>query len=182
MPHTILAAVTAAAVLVGHGAPRPASPGICSIEGPEYYRVELFTTRNIPGTGVAKGFVDVTLSPASPFSVQLGADGSYRYDLTVSLTNMRAPRYGRLVAWVTTKEIDHVQRLGALDEHLEASGQVDWNQFIVVITLEETDDPAAEAWSGPVVFRGLSRSGMMHTMVGHGALQQENCAAYGYGN
>jgi len=28
----------------------------------------------------------------------------------------------------------------------------------------------------------MSRSGMMHTMVGHGALVQENCAAYGYGD
>ena len=43
------------------------------------------------------------------------------------------------------------------------------------------DDPGAERWSGPIVFRGMSRSGMMHTMVGHGALQKENCAAYGYG-
>ena len=52
----------------------------------------------------------------------------------------------------------------------------------IVITLEADDHPDAETWSGPVVFRGMSRSGMMHTMVGHGALQQENCAAYGYGN
>jgi len=26
----------------------------------------------------------------------------------------------------------------------------------------------------------VSRSGLMHTMAGHGAFQQENCAAYGY--
>ncbi len=51
-----------------------------------------------------------------------------------------------------------------------------------MITLEAVDDPAAETWSGPVALRGMSRSGMMHTMVGHGAFQQENCAAYGYGN
>ena len=71
--------------------------------------------------------------------------------------------------------------MGALDENLRADGRVTWNKFIVVVTLEPEDDPAAEMWSGPVVFRGMSRSGMMHTMVGHGALQQENCAAYGYG-
>jgi hypothetical protein len=28
--------------------------------------------------------------------------------------------------------------------------------------------------------RGMSRSGMMHTMAGHGPFQQENCARYGY--
>jgi len=35
-------------------------------------------------------------------------------------------------------------------------------------------------WTGPVVMRGMSRSGLMHTMAGHGAFEQENCAAYGY--
>ena len=57
-----------------------------------------------------------------------------------------------------------------------------WNKFIVLITLESSDDPAQRMWAGPIVFRGMSRSGMMHTMVGHGPLVQENCAAYGYGN
>jgi hypothetical protein len=86
------------------------------------------------------------------------------------------------VAWVTTPDLDEISRLGTLDQNFQASGSVAWNQFIVVITLEEAGDPEAPMWSGPVVFRGLSRSGMMHTMAGHGALQQENCAAYGYGN
>jgi hypothetical protein len=150
--------------------------------GPEYYAIELFTTRNVPGSGYARGFADVTVAPSSPFVVALTADGSYRYDVRVSLERMNAPRGGRLVAWVTTPEIDRVVRIGALDEHMSASGSVEWNQFLVVVTLEASDDPAATAWSGPVAFRGMSRSGMMHTMVGHGALQQENCAAYGYGN
>ena len=61
-------------------------------------------------------------------------------------------------------------------------GSARWNKFLVVITLEPDDGGESGMWSGPVVFRGMSRSGMMHTMVGHGALQQENCAAYGYGN
>ena len=52
----------------------------------------------------------------------------------------------------------------------------------MVVTLESSDDPDQTMWTGPIVFRGASRSGMMHTMVGHGPLQQENCAAYGYGN
>ena len=63
-----------------------------------------------------------------------------------------------------------------------ACGEPKPPDHIVVITLEAADDPAATRWSGPIVFRGMSRSGMMHTMVGHGALQQENCAAYGYGS
>ena len=35
-------------------------------------------------------------------------------------------------------------------------------------------------WTGPIVIRGMSRSGMMHTMAGHGPFEEENCAAYGY--
>lgn len=157
--------------------------GVCNAaNGPEYYAFELFTTRNIPGTGSAKALAELSVAGASPFAVALGPDGSYVYDLSVSVDRMRAPRNGTLVAWVTTTQIDEIRRVGALDEELRARGSVDWNKFLVVITLESGDDPTATMWSGPVVFRGMSRSGMMHTMVGHGALQQENCAAYGYGN
>jgi hypothetical protein len=161
-----------------------ATPGLfCSAgpaEGPPYYSFELVATRNIPGTGLAQGTAEVSLPNTSPFTVALSADGSYVYDVSVKLERMRVPRSGRLVAWVTTREIDQIHRMGALDEHLMASGTVAWNKFLVVVTLEADDDPSATVWSGPVVFRGSSRSGMMHTMVGHGALQQENCAAYGY--
>ena len=159
-----------------------AQPAFCGAIGPEYYAIELFTTRNIPGTGLAKGMVEVTVASSSPFSVQLDANGRYQYDLGVTIQRMRAPRYGHLVAWVTTPDLDEISRLGTLDQNFQVPGSVAWNQFIVVITLEEADDPEAPMWSGPVVFRGLSRSGMMHTMAGHGALQQENCASYGYGN
>jgi len=95
---------------------------------------------------------------------------------------MKTPPEGQLVAWVTTTEIDRVERIGSLDENLKASGRVTWNKFLVVITLEPDNNPEQLMWSGPIVFRGMSRSGMMHTMVGHGALQQENCTAYGYVN
>lgn len=150
--------------------------------GPEYYAFGLFTTKNVPGTGLALGQAEVAVSSSSPFSVALGPDGSYVYDLQISLDRMKTPRRGTLVAWVTTPELDRIERIGALDRNLRASGTVTWNKFLVVITLESADDPDADMWAGPVAFRGMSRSGMMHTMVGHGALQQENCAAYGYGN
>lgn len=177
--------------LRGADADEPAAPtleyrtelvGAYCVEGPAYYAFELVTTRNIPGTGLAKGQVDVRVAGSSPFSVALGPDGSYEYDLGVSLDRMKVPRQGRLIAWVTTPEIDHIERMGALDENLRGAGHVTWNKFIVVVTLETEDDPSQTTWNGPIVFRGMSRSGMMHTMVGHGALQQENCAAFGYGN
>jgi hypothetical protein len=151
-------------------------------EGPEYYAIELYTTKNVPGSGYATGTAAVSKAGSSPFAVALTSDGSYRYDVEVSLERIRVPAGGHLVAWVTTPQIDRIERLGALDEHLRVNGDVSWNQFLVVITLEVEDDPSAATWSGPVALRGMSRSGMLHTMIGHGALQQENCAAYGYGN
>ena len=158
------------------------APPCAAPDGPAYYAIDLFTTKNVPGTGLASGRADIAASASSPFSVALAPDGSYVYDVAVSLERMRAPREGRLVAWVTTPELDQVRRIGALDDRLQAHGSVAWNQFLVVVTWEPHDDPDATAWSGPVAFRGMSRSGMMHTMVGHGALQQENCAAWGYGS
>ena len=156
---------------------------VCTVvAGPAYYSFDLVTTKNIPGTGLARGLAEVSVPGASPFSVALSADGSYTYDVHISLDRMRTPRQGRLVAWVTTSEVDQIKRVGALDEHLRADGSVAWNQFLVVVTLEPYDSPESTTWTGPIVFRGMSRSGMMHTMLGHGALQQENCAAYGYGN
>ena len=55
-----------------------------------------------------------------------------------------------------------------------------WNKYLVIITLEPTDDPQSPRWQGPVVLRGMSRSGLMHTMAGHGPFQQEPCATFGY--
>jgi hypothetical protein len=150
-------------------------------DGPPYYAIELVTTRNVPGTGLGLGTAEVAVPGGSPFSIGVGGDGSYVYDVTVSLERVSPPGSGRLVAWATSPDLAGVVRLGALDGGLAATGRVAWNQFIVVVTLEPRDDPAAERWSGPVAFRGMSRSGRMHTMVGHGAFQQENCAAWGYG-
>ena len=177
----VLGSVLTIGVATGAESAPAAAIALCA-PGPEYYAIELFTTKNIPGTGYATGTAEVAVSSDSPFTVGVTADGSYRYDLHLSLDRMRLPRSGRLVAWVTTPEIDQVVRIGALDEALTASGAVAWNRFIVVVTLEPADDTSATMWTGPIVLRGMSRSGMMHTMVGHGALQQENCAAYGYGS
>ncbi len=160
----------------------PSAVPICPLPaGPEYYAFPLAATGNLPGTGYARGRAEIAVPATSPFPVALAADGSYVYDVQVAIDNMRAPRSGTLVAWVTTPDLDRVERIGSLGETLRASGPVSWNKFIVVVTLEPADDPEAATWSGPIVFRGMSRSGAMHTMVGHGALQQENCTSYGYG-
>lgn len=182
-PIPVLAAGLAPTPPVRASAPAPPSAvPICALPaGPEYYAFPLAATGNLPGTGYARGRAEIAVPVTSPFPVALAADGSYVYDVQVAIDNMRPPRSGTLVAWVTTPDLDRVERIGSLGETLRASGPVSWNKFIVVVTLEPADDPEAATWSGPIVFRGMSRSGAMHTMVGHGALQQENCTSYGYG-
>ena len=155
------------------GAPAAASTG------PEYYRFPMVSTRRVPGTGNAAGVGEVNFSP-SPYGVALGTDGSYRYDFTVRFERMGPARDGTYVVWTTTPELDRIALAGELTDPAGFSGQVAWNKFLVVVTLEPAFDAHATMWTGPVVIRGMSRSGMMHTMAGHGPFEEKNCAAYGY--
>lgn len=176
----------------------PADPG-----PPEYYAFPLVSTGRIPGTARADGRGRVVFPASSPFGVALAEDGSYRYDLVLSTDGLPEPDAGRYVVWITTPNVDPVRRVGPLPSDGELRSRVSWNKFLVVVTLEPGDAPSAtaddgddggaddargedvrssapEMWSGPIVLRGMSRSGMMHTMAGHGPFEQENCAAYGY--
>jgi hypothetical protein len=121
---------------------------------------------------------DVTFRP-SPFGIALSPTGEYVYDLSLRIDELAPARGGAYVGWVTTPDLSKVVRLGTLDESHRIGGQVAWNKFLVVISLEENPG-AAERWSGPIVLRGMSRSGMMHTMAGHGPFASEPCAVYGY--
>ena len=147
---------------------------------PEYYRIELVPTRRVPAARSAVGRADVSFAP-SPFGVAVSANGHYVYDLAVSVTNLPAAPAGKVYAvWITTPSLDQVRRLGALSPNETVTGRVDWNKFLVVISLEDDIDPPVQRWHGPIVMRGLSRSGLMHTSAGHGPFQQEPCATYGY--
>ena len=150
-----------------------------SVSGPEYYRFPMVSTRRVPGTGNATGVGEVAFEQ-SPFGVALAEDGSYQYDFTVRFERLRPARSGTYVVWATTPELDQVVLAGELTDPVSFSGKVAWNKFLVVVTLEPAFDPGATMWTGPIVIRGMSRSGMMHTMAGHGPFEEENCAAYGY--
>ena len=158
------------------GAPLPASTA--PVDAPAYYAFPVVSTRRLPGTGLAAGLGEVTFA-ASPFGVTLAGDGSYLLDVWLSVERLMAPREGVHVGWLTTPDLDKVERIGPLAGG-QLRGRARWNKFLLVVTLEPADDPDAAMWTGPVVMRGMSRSGQMHTMAGHGAFEQENCAAYGY--
>ena len=164
----------------------PAVPGSAAMPGvtvggagPDYYRFPMVSTRRVPGTGNATGVGEIVFA-RSPFGISLTEDGSYLYDFTVRFERLNPARTGTYVVWTTTPELDEVVPVGEMTDPAAFSGKVAWNKFLVVVTLEPAFDPDAATWTGPIVIRGMSRSGMMHTMAGHGPFEQENCAAYGY--
>jgi hypothetical protein len=159
-----------------------AEGGMCTVGDPEppaYYAIDLVTTKKVPGARMARGVANMTFR-SSPFGVAVTPGGSYAYDLHLTVDRLRPATSGHYVVWVTTPNLDRVHRLGVLDESFQLAGTVEFNKFLVVISLEPGTDPDQERWSGPIVLRGMSRSGKMHTMAGHGPFQTEPCAVYGY--
>ncbi len=145
---------------------------------PEFYVIELVPTGRIPGSRATTGSVDVTFAP-SPFGVSLTGNGDYVRDIEINVSNLRPPDQGSFVVWVTTPQLDRIERVGVLGDGV-LRGQVRWNKFLVVVSLEQDDASSAPRWAGPIVLRGMSRSGAMHTSAGHGPFETENCASYGF--
>jgi len=143
-----------------------------------YYGIHMVPTKRVPGTGAGVGIGVVTFSK-SPYGVAVAPNGTYVVDVQVALDRIHPRKRGVLTAWATKDDLSEIKRLGTLDASLRASGQVGWNKFLLVVTLEPTAEPT-DIWSGPIVMRGMSRSGLMHTLAGHGPYQQEPCAKYGF--
>lgn len=188
------------AVASPEGVSGPDIPLCRAGDDPDYYRIPLASTRLVAGTGQTTGEAGLVFPAASPFGIAVTEDGSYDYRVRFRVERLPARSRGVFVAWVTTPEIDRVRRIGPL-EGGQAEGPVEWNKFLVVVTLEPEgsataapvvadategmDAPggvagSAPPWTGPVVLRGMSRSGRMHTMAGHGPFEQERCAKYGF--
>jgi len=143
-----------------------------------YYGIDLVTTKRVPGTGQGGGLGRVTFAE-SPYGVSVTGHGTYVYDVDLKLERIKVPKTGVLTGWITTSDLSEVIRLGPLGDDLEASGQVEWNKFLVLVTLEPSEE-TSDRWSGPIVMRGMSRSGMMHTLAGHGPFEKEPCSKYGF--
>lgn len=168
------------ALLIGI-APTPApDPAVCLLPAdPDYYRIDLVTTRKVSGARLATGHGAVTYA-SSPFGVSIAPDGSYRMNIDIQVENVRLEEGKELVAWITTPNLDRIASFGALDADGRVSGVTDFNKFLLVVTLEPAGQKPGAMWTGPVVVRGMSRSGLMHTMAGHGPFETEPCAVYGY--
>lgn len=143
-----------------------------------YYEIALVTTKRVAGTGLAKGTAQVNFA-ASPFGVSVSPEGSYIYDLKLQVERLKPSKKGVYTAWVSTPNLDEIERLGVFDESFTLSARVEWNKFLVIITLEPSAQ-ATDTWQGPIILRGISRSGLMHTLAGHGPFELEPCATYGF--
>lgn len=155
-----------------HAAPPEPVPGFCIARldpGPNPFVIALESTGEAKG---ATGEVRMNFAP-SPFGVALTADGHYIFQLTLTTQGL-APVSGKeYVAWATTPELDQVTRLGALGAAGSVEGTVSYNKILVFVTEETTPDVAE--WTGPVLLRGVSRSGLLHTMAGHGPFSSAPC-------
>lgn len=180
----LLTLLTGLAAAPGAGSvPVPVLPS-CSLpataaEAPDYYAIELVPTGRVPGTRRANGVVYQTAATSPFFGVALAPTGEYVHDLDIQVEGLPELSRGAWVVWVTDTEVEQIVRLGALDDNLRAAGRVQQNKFLVVLTREPTAEPT-ETWQGPIIMRGMSRSGRMHTLAGHGPFQAEPCAKYGF--
>ena len=152
--------------------PAPRVPG-------EYYAIDLVPTGRVPGTAGAEGKA-MSAFARSPFGIAVAPGGAYRHDLDIRVNGLRPRRDGVYVAWTASSDLQEVARLGVLDESGGLRATVAWNKFLVIVSLERSADGLPDRWQGPIVMRGMSRSGLMHTMAGHGAYEGEPCVKYGY--
>lgn len=164
-PAGVAAAAPSPGVATGRFPAGVAAATPCTAPAPSPTRVALRPTQNAPA---ARGHMDLLPSP-SPYGVTVSRDGRTVYDVTIQAETLPARRGLHYVAWATTPELDEVRKLGVLGDDLRAGGRVDWNKFLVLVTAERSAD--VERWEGPILLTGISPSGLMHTMRGHGIFE-----------
>ncbi len=151
--------------------PAEAVVGSC-VRAPEVVRMR--PTQQAPGS---RGNM-VLMQPASPFGVTVDVDGRQAYDVRVEIGQLRRRPGSSYVVWAATPELDRSVRLGVLGPDGRVTGRIAWNKFLVFVSQES--DPDVDTWSGPILLTGLSPSGRMHTMAGHGPFEGVSCSDFGY--
>lgn len=164
----------------GSGVPVSFDGAVCAPPpASEYYEIALVPTRRVPGTARAQG-VAAVYDRDSPFPVSVAADGRHIQRLEIQVEQLAPARQGAYAVWVATSDLAEVEFLGTLDGEHRLTGEASFNKFLVVISLEPDAGSLGPRWSGPIVLRGLSRSGFLHTVLGHGPFETESCASLGF--
>ena len=162
-----LGALTVSATAGPGAAPR--APRACAQPAP------LATIRLVPTARAngAAGTVELRFA-ASPFGVAVSPDGRLVYRAEVRTSGV--PANGARVVWATSPDLAQVRKLGTLDDDGALTADVDLNKFLLFVTAEAS--AGVERWSGPILLRGISPSGRMHTMAGHGPFSSEPCGSF----
>jgi hypothetical protein len=173
-------AASAAAIVLAAGAlmlaqrPVDAAAGArCAPAGPDPFLIDLVPTAHANG---ARGAVAMRFAE-SPFGVSVTDDGRHVYHAEIRTSGLAAAG-DALVVWAATPSLDEVKKLGTLSAAGTLAGTIAFNKFLVFVTAEASAD--VSRWAGPILLRGISPSGRMHTMAGHGPFQGESCAKWGF--
>lgn len=134
--------------------------------------VPLSGTQSAPGS---RGSMTLT-QPGSPFEITVDEGGFQTFDIEILVDQMRRRRGAVYVVWAAKPELDEWTQLGTLGEDNRLTARVAWNQFLVFVSEEASAD--VERWQGPIMLTGLSPSGRLHTMAGHGPFEAMNCQLY----
>lgn len=141
-------------------------PLLCGSYRPDLYLIPLH------GTGVGSRLTGLaTLAPArSPFGLATTRDGHFVFEIAVDVPVLPppttfSPSATGYVAWVTTANLDRVERIGPVVAGTAVRGKVAMAKFLVVITAESSTGGAK--WTGPIVMRGTSASSYLTNFSGH---------------
>ena len=134
--------------------------------------VKLSGTQSAPGS---RGSMTLT-QPGSPFEITVDDGGFQTFDIEIHVDQMRKRRGAVYVVWAAKPELDEWVQLGTLSEENRLEARVAWNQFLIFVSEEASAD--VERWQGPIMLTGLSPSGRLHTMAGHGPFEGMNCQLY----
>jgi suppressor of ftsI len=135
--------------------PDSIGPGSAQSTAPNY------CTALIPTPDLDTATAALELAPApSPFGVAVTVDGHPRYRLTTTIAGLPAPStlgpYTVYVAWATSLTLDSVVKLGVVRNGRTPLGDLDRNQFRVLVSAERS--AAVATRHGRLVLRGTSPS------------------------
>lgn len=141
--------------------------GVCRATANDYYMITLTPTSS---SGNASGTARVSFVD-SPFGLAMTTDGFYSVDVELETRGLSPLPSGQsYIVWATAPSLSPIMKLGKLGSDGKFSTRVELNKFILLVTAE-ANTATGEKWAGPIALRGLSRSGLMHSFMGHGPLE-----------
>jgi len=108
----------------------------------------------------AEGHVEM-VRPSSPFGLTVTREGRQRYRLMVDIAGLPEidPAEGHFVLWASPLTLDPVINLGEVQNGSFEVGEISFNKFMLVVSLEPDLD--SDRRTGPLVLRGRSPSSRM---------------------